>query len=59
MYYAGSAWVAYENVNGKLHISDANNITLAQDEWQDPKVWGSMVKSETQWNSIHTVAKVS
>jgi peptidoglycan hydrolase-like protein with peptidoglycan-binding domain len=53
MYYAGSVWLAYENVNGKLHISDAN-VTLAPlDEWQDPKVWGSMVKSESKhpWNT--------
>ena len=53
MYYAGSAWLAYENVNGKLHLSDAN-VTLAPlDEWQDPKVWGSMVKSESKhpWNT--------
>ena len=47
LYYAGSAWVAYENVNGKLSLADVN-ITLAPlDEWQDPKVWGSMVKSES------------
>ena len=48
LYYAGSAWVAYENVNGKLSLADVN-ITLAPlDEWQDPKVWGLMVKSESK-----------
>jgi hypothetical protein len=53
MYYAGSVWLAYENIDGKLQISDAN-VTLAPlDEWQDPKIWGSMVKSESKhpWNT--------
>jgi hypothetical protein len=53
MYYAGSVWLAYENIDGQLQISDAN-VTLAPlDEWQDPKVWGSMVKSESKhpWNT--------
>ena len=53
MYYAGSVWLVYENLNGKLQLADAN-ITLAPlDEWQDPKVWGSMVKSESKhpWNT--------
>ena len=53
MYYAGSAWVAYENVNGQLKLSDINIIIPPLDEWQDPKVWGSMVKSESKhpWNT--------
>ena len=53
LYYAGSAWVAYKNVNGKLSLADVNIILAPLDEWQDPKVWGSMVKSESKhpWNT--------
>tara|TARA_Y100000287_G_scaffold156144_1_gene133134 strand:- start:1263 stop:3008 length:1746 start_codon:yes stop_codon:yes gene_type:complete len=53
MYYSGSAWVAYENVNGQLKLGDVNIILAPLDEWQDPKVWGSMVKSESKhpWNT--------
>ena len=52
LYCAGSAWVAYENVNGKLSLADVN-FFAPLDEWQNPKVWGSMVKSENQypWNT--------
>ncbi len=52
MYYSGSAWLAYENVNGQLQLSDVNIILKPLDEWQDPKQWGKMVKNEmTQWNT--------
>ena len=52
MYYSGSAWVAYENVNGKLQLADVNITMKPLDEWQDPKQWGKMVKNEmTQWNT--------
>ena len=52
MYYSGSAWVVYENINGKLKISDTNIYLKPLDEWQDPKEWGSMVKDESnQWNT--------
>ena len=52
-FYSGSSWVAYENINGKLKLSD-NNIHLKPlDEWQNPKKWGSMVKDEHShpWNT--------
>ena len=53
MYYSGSAWVAYENVNGQLQLSDVNITLKPLDEWQDPKQWGKMVKTETtQWNTF-------
>ncbi len=52
MYYSGSAWVAYENINGKLKIADTNIIIQPLDEWQDAKIWGSMVQSESNpWNT--------
>ncbi len=53
MYYSGSAWVAYENINGKLELVDTNIILKPLDEWQDAKTWGSMVKSESNhpWNT--------
>ena len=52
MYYSGSAWVAYENVNGQLQLSDVNITLEPLEEWQDPKQWGKMVKTETtQWNT--------
>ena len=52
-FYSASSWVVYENINGKLELSD-NNIHLKPlDEWQDPKEWGSMVKDEHShpWNT--------
>ena len=52
MYYSGSAWLAYENINGKLKIADTNIIIQPLDEWQDAKIWGSMVQSESNpWNT--------
>ena len=52
MYYSGSAWVVYENKNGKLELVDVNIILPPLDEWQDPKIWGQMVQTETtQWNT--------
>ena len=53
MYYAGSAWVAYENINGELKLSDINMVLEPLEEWQDAKVWGSMVKDEYThpWNT--------
>tara|TARA_Y100000768_G_scaffold14486_1_gene10118 strand:- start:306 stop:701 length:396 start_codon:yes stop_codon:yes gene_type:complete len=53
MYYSGSAWVAYENTDGKLELVDTNIILEPLEEWQDAKTWGSMVKSESNhpWNT--------
>ena len=56
-FYSGSSWVVYENINGKLELSD-NNIHLKPlDEWQDPKYGAQMVKDESNpWNTIVTKA---
>ena len=52
MNYSGSAWVAYENKNNKLELVDVNIILPPLDEWQDPKIWGQMVMTETtEWNT--------
>ena len=42
----------YENKNNKLELVDVNIILPPLDEWQDPKIWGQMVMTETtQWNT--------
>ena len=41
-----------ENKNNKLELVDVNIILPPLDEWQDPKIWGQMVMTETtQWNT--------
>ena len=57
MYYSGSAWVAYENVNGQLQLSDFNITLKPLDEWQDPKFGVQWLKLR-QHNGTHTVIKV-
>ena len=51
--YSGSAWIAYENIGGQLRLADHNIFLKPLPEWQNPKVWGSMVKDEFRhpWNS--------
>jgi hypothetical protein len=52
-YYTGSAWVMYENVGGKFNIKSVNMLLEPLAEWQNPKVWGSMIKDEFShpWNT--------
>ena len=53
MYYSGSAWISYENIDGQLQLADVTITLEPLEEWQDAKVWGSMVKAEHghPWNT--------
>ena len=51
--YSGSAWVSYENDGGHFKLVDENIFLEPLSKWQNPEVWGSMVKTEHShpWNS--------
>jgi hypothetical protein len=45
-FYSGSALIIYENIDGQLHLGDTNIVLEPLPEWQDPKIWGSVIKDE-------------